>query len=104
MIRELMSHKSGAADTLQVVVVDAPGLDGANHVYAVRQGATSLVTLTFQNGPLNEAGANGLTNAVLLAVLIDRMEGFQSGPFATDEIEVALKSCREALRVVNQGC
>lgn len=38
--------------------------------------------LLFQNGPIPEAGVNGITHEALLEVLIDRLNGFQSGPFA----------------------
>ena len=37
--------------------------------------------IRFQNGPIAEAGVNGLTHEALLAVLEDRLVGFQSGPY-----------------------
>jgi hypothetical protein len=46
--------------------------------------------VTFQNGPIKEAGVNGTTQEVLLAILIDRLEGFQSGEFKNRDNAVAL--------------
>lgn len=48
------------------------------------------VLIQFQNGPIPEAGVNGLTHEVLLAILINRLEGFQSGPFANEYNGLAL--------------
>ena len=44
--------------------------------------AGGAVTIAFQNGPIAEAGVNGLTHEVLLEILIDRLKCFQAGPFA----------------------
>lgn len=40
---------------------------------------------------------NGLTNEILLAIVIDRLEGFQSGPCACEENSSALSNIRSAL-------
>jgi hypothetical protein len=54
------------------------------------------LNLAFQHGdPAVEA--NGLTNEALLAVMIDRLRGFQSGPFAGRENTIALTKLEEAL-------
>jgi hypothetical protein len=45
---------------------------------------------------------NGVTNEVLLAVCIDRLEGFQSGPFACEENATALTLCRGALHTLHE--
>ena len=45
----------------------------------------SVTTITFQKGAAKEHGINGLSDEALLAVLIDRLEGFQSGEFACQE-------------------
>lgn len=54
------------------------------------------VRIVFQEGPINEVGVNGLTHEVLLAILIDRLEGFQDGPYANDFNGNALHHLREA--------
>jgi len=45
---------------------------------------------------------NGVTNEVLLAIILDRLEGFQSGPFACDENATALTLCGGALYVLHE--
>jgi len=50
----------------------------------------------FQNGPIPENGVNGLTQEVLIAICIDRLEGFQSGQFACRENALALTKLQEA--------
>ncbi len=47
--------------------------------------------------PLDPPHALGVTNEVLLAVVIDRLEGFQAGPFACEYNRLALEHARSAL-------
>lgn len=58
------------------------------------------LTIYFQNGVLTEVGSNGVTPQVLLEVLIDRFEGFQTGPFKCEENDRALSGMREALKAI----
>jgi len=53
--------------------------------------------VTFQNGPIREAGVNGVTQEALLAIVIDRLESFQAGPFPSDQNAVALDHVKAAL-------
>ncbi len=54
--------------------------------------------LKFQDGPIQCAeDYNGLTNEALLAVLIDRMRGFDKGPFRSRENSIALTHLEESL-------
>ena len=111
--RELTGHQVNPAnDVLRVTVADAPGADGANHRYEIRgfnteenpsydSGDSAVcdspeLVILFQNGPIAEAGVNGVTHEVLLAILIDRLEGFQSGQFANPYNQTALDACRKA--------
>lgn len=103
--REITGHQvEGQAVTTRVYVLDAPGPAGAHHAYAIeytaREGPEACF-IKFQNGPLAEAGANGITNEALLAVVIDRLEGFQRGPFACEENNLALRYARDALWALN---
>jgi len=102
-MRELTGHKVNPAnDVLRVLVLDEPGSGGANHHYEIQIPAreanctADTYPIRFQNGPIAEAGVNGLTHEALLAILIDRMEGFQQGPYASDDNEEALQSMRKA--------
>lgn len=104
-MRELTSHKvTGVNDGLTVLVLDEPGHGGACHQYAVEHAGGKCPgwkqRIGFQNGTLPEVGVNGLTPEVLLSILIDRLEGFQSGPFACPENEAALNSLKGAQSVL----
>lgn len=59
---------------------------------------TDDLLLLFQNGPIAEAGVNGLTHEVLLEILIDRIAGFQAGPFACQ----ANADCLEHLKAAQE--
>lgn len=107
--RELHDHKvNGANETLTVQVLDAKGSGGAHHHYRIT-GFTALpptrefipavdgaADVIFQNGPIPENGVNGLTQEVLLSILIDRLRCFQSGPFACRDNAIALTHLEEA--------
>lgn len=100
--REITNHKANPLnDRITIEVMDEPGAGGACHDYLVRVPVSDQVTsnypVFFQNGPIAEAGINGLTHEVLLAILIDRLRGFQAGPFACFENMAALANCEDAL-------
>ncbi len=104
-MRELTGHKVNPAnDVLKVLVHDEPGAGGANHQYSVdlapadRNKIGFRFPICFQNGPISEVGVNGLTHEVLLAILLDRLESFQAGPFSNDYNLVALSHLKIALR------
>jgi hypothetical protein len=101
-MRELTSHKvNGLNEVLRIVVRDEPGQGGACHSYSIEPtvGNASGVRIDFQNGPLQETGGlpNGLSNEALLAVVEDRLLGFQSGQFACRENAVALTKLQESM-------
>lgn len=101
--REITSHKvNGCNGELTVMAIDEPGCGGANHAYEITGFANGICQLHFQNGPIKEAGVNGITHEVLLAILIDRMEGFQSGKFKCEENAVALEFLQGAQRVLKR--
>jgi hypothetical protein len=103
-MRHLTDHiVNPANDRLTIAVRDEPGPGGANHRYEIGgfdvRGApegSGYVVLNFQNGPINEAGVNGITHEVLLAILCDRLRAFQRGPFACRENALALTKLEEA--------
>ena len=91
--RKITSHVVNEAnDKLTITVEDEKGSGGAHHRYFINGFNTKTnpsaldgmyntgAVILFQNGPIHEAGVNGVTHEVLLAILIDRMECFQSGP------------------------
>ena len=52
--------------------------------------------LMFQKGPVAEVGINGITNEALLAIVIDRLEGAQEGPFKSRYNALAITALQEA--------
>jgi hypothetical protein len=83
-----------------------PGAGGACSSYLVEWNDVATgqragdVLLKFQEGAVPEKGVNGLTNEALLAVVIDRLECFQAGPFPCNENNDALAHARRALELL----
>lgn len=88
-------------DTLLLQAMDVRGHGNANHVYEVSAGEYKD-TIHFQNGPIAEHGVNGLTNEVLLAIVADRLKGFQAGEYACRENAIALTKTEEAMHWLQQ--
>ena len=102
MKRKLTSHKvNGLNDQLDVLVLDEPGQGNACHKYGINMlGGTdgnSGPVISFQNGPIQETGVNGISNEVLMAIVEDRLMGFQSGHFACRENAIALTKLQESM-------
>ena len=103
-MREITDHMVNPAnDKLTITVRDEPGAGGACHEYEISgysapgiPEGSGYTVLNFQNGPINEVGVNGITQEVLLAVVIDRLRSFQAGPFACRENALALTKLEEA--------
>jgi hypothetical protein len=97
-MRTIDTHKVNPAnDKIAINVMDEPGSGGAPHHYALDvNGTENGVDLRFQNGPIGEVGVNGVTHEALLAVIVDRLEHFQKGPFACRENAIALTKIQEA--------
>lgn len=88
-------HDDGRVRTL---VLDKHGDGGASHKYIVyKNSGEHISTIKFQEGPIQESGINGLTNESLLAIVEDRLKGFQSGKFACPENQKALEAVKIAL-------
>lgn len=104
-MRVIEDHKVNECnEKLTIEVLDEPGAGGACHRYLISgierladnpsNAATQLradeIEILFQNGPIPENGTNGITQEVLLAIVIDRLRCFQKGPYACPENEDAL--------------
>lgn len=106
-MREL---NTGTKKYTKVEVLDEKGQGNANHEYQVigskpippdNVAGKILGTVSFQNGPIKEVGVNGVMNEDLMAIVIDRLEGFQSGSYECSENQTALEHMRAALEVSN---
>lgn len=85
-----------------VYASDYIGPGGAHHHYDIvhkQEGYPDihLNEIRFQDGPIKEAGINGVMDENLIAIVIDRLEGFQSGPYASNQNAQALSFLRLAL-------
>jgi hypothetical protein len=107
-MRYLSEHKvNGLNETIDIAAVDEPGIGGASHVYELSlssppggAGITAVngtTVLRFQQGAINEAGINGLSHEALIAVVLDRLRGFQSGQFAGRDNAMAISHLEDAL-------
>jgi hypothetical protein len=101
-IRKITDHIANPVnDRIEISVMDMPGAGGAHHHYAVDvDGSENGLDIHFQNGPIAENGVNGVTQEVLLAVVIDRLRCFQAGPFNCEENARALQHSEAALEVL----
>lgn len=97
-MRTIDVHKvPGASSELSVATLDEPGNGGAHHRYEIADGPVVMARIFFQDGPIGEAGVNGITHEALLAIIIDRLECFESGPYASAQNAEALSGLRYAL-------
>lgn len=94
------------------ICTDDPDASGAAHRYDLsipagpdgHVGEVQIIGFVqFQQGPRNVEGSTpGATEAALLAVLIDRLRGFQSGPYACRENAIQLTKLEECLMWTKQ--
>lgn len=107
-MRKITEHRiNGVNEAVDITVMDEPGAGGANHVYELSlssppngPGITAVngtTVIRFQDGAVHEAGINGLTNESLIAVVLDRLRGFQSGQFAGRDNAMAISHLEDAL-------
>lgn len=97
---ELHDHETNAANRAIRIVSDEPDPNNGNasHEYRLDWGH-GINVIEFQQGPIGEVGGvNGVTNEALLAVVIDRLRGFQSSKFSCRENALALTKLEEALQ------
>jgi hypothetical protein len=63
--------------------------------------AKTLGSLHFQEGPIKEAGVNGVTMQDLLAIVVNRLESFQKSQFKCNDNATALLKVKDALLALN---
>ncbi len=97
MVRKL---EIGSEKYTQVFACDEHGAGNANHQYSIsttQEPSTILGIVDFQKGPVKESGVNGVMNEDLIAIVIDRLQGFQSGDYKCRENAIALTKLEEAI-------
>jgi hypothetical protein len=80
------------------IETDEPDGSGAPHNYNAWIDSTRVAAVQFQKGPRNVEGSTpGMTEAALITILIDRMRGFQGGPYSCRENAIQLTKLEEVL-------
>ena len=94
----------GEEHCTMVMCKDEPGAGGACHEYLVGASNDTVVfaNVSFQNGAIKENGVNGCQNEDLIAIVIDRLQGFQSGDFNCRENAIAITKLEEAMLWLNK--
>jgi hypothetical protein len=104
-------RKIGDHRYTEVVVMDGPGPGNAPHEYRIQTkhredleeaGGRVLGEVNFQNGPIKEAGINGVMDENLISIVIDRLQGFQADHYNCRENALALTKLQEALLWLNK--
>lgn len=91
-----------------VFAVDEIGPGGANHEYHItlnngKDTASDIVIIQMQKGPRkNVDSIHGVIDSDLLEIVRDRLKAFQTGPFASEYNEQALKHIEQALTWMNK--
>lgn len=102
--RKLTAHFDGhGLNESLLIETDAPdpNAGGAAHLYDFAVSGVVVGRIQFQHGPRAVEGSTpGVTEAAVLAVLIDRLESFQAGPYACEENTTTLHHLDAALRSV----
>lgn len=107
-MRYIDSHHDGHGlnESLEIVADDADQ-SGASHSYTIDivngQQRHQVARVQFQKGPRHEEESTpGCTEASLLAILIDRLRGFQAGPYPCKENAVVLTKLEECMMWVKE--
>lgn len=95
---EMRALPNNAPTNVAAIDERDPNAGNASHLYGIQFGGPSdVLRIGFQHGPRGVAGSEpGIFDDDLLAIVQDRLEGFQSGPFACAENACALTAVLEA--------
>jgi hypothetical protein len=102
-MRSITTHKdAGLNEHISINVLDGAGTGGASHWYVISGEGLDSVHVNFQVGGAKKSGLNGISNEALLAIVEDRLAGFQSGSYACTDNEIALNCVRGALQALHK--
>jgi hypothetical protein len=94
-MKSIPNHAPTSVASLDCRDIDA---GNASHIYGIQYGGPAEVCrIQFQHGARGmESSTAGVFDDDLLAIVQDRLEGFQDGPFSCEENAKALCLVREA--------
>lgn len=84
-MREITTHHDGhgLAEKIILTADDVNDTNKASHLYVAKIDGKEVLRIQFQEGPRDEPGSTpGVLDSVLLAIIEDRMNGFNAGPFS----------------------
>lgn len=100
-MRTITDHNDGHGLNESIVLTcddHDPNGGGASHHYTADINGSTVAEVNFQHGPRNVEGSTpGVTEGAVLAILIDRLRGFQAGPFASRQNAIMLTKLEECL-------
>lgn len=103
MCRRVHGHEGSTLNDNLSIMSDDRDENGNASIYCIDvvggapQSGGMKCMIQFQKGPLKEAGHNGISDEALIAVVIDRLEGFNSGKYRCRENICAITHLQEAL-------
>lgn len=97
--RVITEHHDGHGLNESIVMTtDEADKSGAAHAYRASINGAEVARVQFQKGPRHEPESTpGMTEAAVLSILIDRMRGFQNGPYSCRENAIILTKLEECL-------
>lgn len=102
-------HRGPSASPVNraTTITAVPRVDGYCSVYKIEaqpmsiedgnMSAALVADMHFQDGVPSEVGVNGITNEMLIAIMIDRLERFNAGPHRCRENSLVITKLEEAL-------
>lgn len=94
-VRQLTSHKINDLNQAIKIEVLSEVASVACSTYLITVKDLPECLIKFHKGPVDSP--NGISNEALLAIVEDRLKGFQSGKFACRENALALTHLQEAM-------
>src|ERR1051326_7800971 len=100
-MRQIYHHESGAADKHQEVVyvgdLDADGVSSEYRIGAYGESPENCYRISFR---ASQAAGAGVSEATLLAILVDRLQCMQDGPQLSQARGAALQFVKDALHEI----
>jgi hypothetical protein len=108
-MREITTHRAAGQELDVTIEADELGPGNAPHSYltswtedAGGRETPVIHAVAFQRGPIKEVGINGVSHEALLAIVADRLEHFQAGPYQCWENAQALHHIKAALHALHE--
>lgn len=98
-MRNIETHHDGyGLNETITLTADDRNESGASHHYVATIGGVEVLRVQFQKGQVKEIKSTpGVTENVLLAIVLDRMEGFNAGPYRCRENSLVATKVEEAI-------